>query len=97
MIRQSVSALLSRASGRRGVNSDGVIFWVSGCRFPNRAIVRVPMPYWAAVRASGAAGLGARAQRLLDDGLQGTRTAAALGAAAETAVDLSGVAGKFLR
>ena len=97
MIRQSVSALLSRGRGHRRANSDGAILKVSGCRFPNRAIVRVPMPHWAAVRASGAAGLGARAQRLVDDGLQGTRTAAALGAAAETAVDLSGVAGKFLR
>jgi hypothetical protein len=50
-----------------------------------------------AVRASGKAGLGARAQRFLDDGLDGTRTTAAFGAATETSVDLLGIAGKVLR
>ena len=50
-----------------------------------------------AVRTAGAAGLGAGAQRLVDDGLDGTRAAAAFGAAAETAVNLLGVTGKLLR
>ena len=50
-----------------------------------------------AVRTSGAAGLGTGAERLVDDGLDGARAAAALGAATEAAVDLLGVAGKVLR
>ena len=50
-----------------------------------------------AVRTTDAAGLGAGAQRLIDDGLDGARATAALGAASETAVDLLGVAGKLLR
>ena len=50
-----------------------------------------------AVRASGAAGLGAGAQGLVDDGLDGARAAAAFGAAAEAAIDLLGVARKVLR
>jgi hypothetical protein len=49
------------------------------------------------VRTAGAAGLGAGAQRLVDDGLDGARTTAALGTASETAVNLLGVAGKVLR
>ena len=51
----------------------------------------------AAVRASGAAGLGAGTKGVVDDGLDGTRASATLGAAAETAVDLLGVARKVLR
>ena len=50
-----------------------------------------------AVRTAGAAGLGAGAQRLVDDGLDGARATAALGAAAETTVNLLGVTGKMLR
>jgi hypothetical protein len=49
-----------------------------------------------AVRASGAAGLGAGAERLIDDGLDGARASAALGAAAEASIDLLGIAGKVL-
>ena len=41
-----------------------------------------------AVRAACAAGLGARAQRFVDDGLDGAGTAAAFGAATEAAIDL---------
>ena len=41
-----------------------------------------------AVRAAGAAGLGAGAKRFVDDGLDGACAAAAFGAAAEAAVDL---------
>lgn len=50
-----------------------------------------------AVGTAGAAGLGAGAQRLIDDGLDRARTTAALGAASETPVNLLGVAGKVLR
>jgi hypothetical protein len=42
-----------------------------------------------AVRAAAAAGLGAGAQRLVDDLLDGTGAAAAFGTAAEAAIDLS--------
>ena len=50
-----------------------------------------------AVRAAGAAGLGAGAERLLDNALDGARAAAALGTAAETAIDLLGIPGKVFR
>ena len=50
-----------------------------------------------AMRASGAAGLGAGAQRLVDDRLDGACTAAAFRAAAEAAIDLLGVARKVFR
>ena len=51
----------------------------------------------AAVRASGAAGLGARTESVVNDGLDGTRASATLGAATETAVDLLGIARKRFR
>jgi len=44
-----------------------------------------------AVRATNAAGLGAGAERFVDDGFDGPRAAAAFGAATETAIDLLGV------
>jgi len=44
-----------------------------------------------AVRAAGAAGFGAGPKGFVDDGLDGARTAAALGAATEAAIDLFGV------
>jgi hypothetical protein len=50
-----------------------------------------------AVRAAGTAGLGAGAQRLVDDGLDGAGTSATFGAAAEAAVDLLGIARKSIR
>ena len=50
-----------------------------------------------AVRASGTAGLGAGAERLVNDGLDGARAPAAFGAAAETAVNLLGIAWKGIR
>ena len=49
-----------------------------------------------AVRTTGAAGLGASSQRLIDDGLDRARATATLGATAETAVDLLGVAWQVL-
>jgi hypothetical protein len=50
-----------------------------------------------AVRASSAAGLGTSPERFIDDGLDGTRTAAALGAAAETVIDLLGTTRQVVR
>jgi hypothetical protein len=48
------------------------------------------------MRTSGPAGLGAGAQRLVDDGLNGACATATLGAATEAPVDLLGIAGKVL-
>jgi hypothetical protein len=45
----------------------------------------------AAVRAAGAALLGAGAERFIDDGLDGARAPAAFGAAAEATVNLFGI------
>ena|ERR1700759_5349936 len=50
-----------------------------------------------AMRAGGAAGLGAGAQGLVDDGLDRARATAALGAASEASIELLGVAGEMLR
>ncbi len=49
-----------------------------------------------AVGASRAAGLNAGAQRLVHDFLNGSRAAAAFGAAAQTAIDLPGCAREVL-
>jgi hypothetical protein len=48
-----------------------------------------------AVRASGAAGFGASAERFVDNGLDGARASATLGAAAEAAIDLLGITRKL--
>jgi len=45
-----------------------------------------------AVGAAGAASLGAGAERLVDNGLDGTSATAAFGTAAEAAIDLLGIA-----
>ena len=50
-----------------------------------------------AVRTAGAAGRGAGAQRLIDDGLDRACATAAFGAASKTSVNLLGVAAKLLR
>ena len=50
-----------------------------------------------AVGATGAAGLGAGTQGLVDDRLDGACAPAAFGAAAEATVDLLGIAGKVRR
>jgi hypothetical protein len=50
-----------------------------------------------AVRAAGAASLGTGTQRLVDDGLDRARAAAAFGAAAEATIDLLGIPGEVLR
>jgi hypothetical protein len=49
------------------------------------------------VPATGQAAIDAGTERLLDDGRDGARAAAAFGAAAETAIDLLGVPGKLVR
>ena len=51
----------------------------------------------AAVRASGAAGLGARTESVVNDGLDGARASSTFGAATEAAVDLLGTARKGFR
>ncbi len=58
-------------------------------------VMRVGMS--GAMRAAGAAGLGAGAQRLVNNALDGARAAAAFGAAAETAIDLLGIPGEVFR
>ena len=67
---------------------------VTGMRMIDTA-VRVGVG--GAVRAAGTAGLGASAQRFLDNALDGARAASAFGAAAETAIDLLGIPGKVFR
>ena len=49
-----------------------------------------------AVRAAEAAGLGAGAQSLVNDGLDGARASAAFGAAAEATIDLLGIARQII-
>src|SRR5262245_56857498 len=49
------------------------------------------------MRATGAAGLGAGAERLIDDGLDGAGAATAFGVAAKTAIDLLRAARKVRR
>ena len=49
------------------------------------------------MRTAGAAGLGAGAERFVDDGLDGARAPAAFGAAAEAAIDLLGIARQIVR
>ena len=50
-----------------------------------------------AMRAPGTAGLGACAQGLVDDGLEGARAPAAFGATTETAVNLLGATRQIIR
>jgi hypothetical protein len=50
-----------------------------------------------AVRASSTAGLGTSPKRLIDDGLDGARAAAALGATTETIIDLLGTPRQIVR
>jgi hypothetical protein len=50
-----------------------------------------------AVRAPRTAGLGACAQSVVNDGLDGARAATAFGTAAEATVDLLGIPGKVFR
>lgn len=48
-----------------------------------------------AVRAAGAAGLGAGAESLINDGFDGARASATFGAAAEATINLLGMARKI--
>ena len=69
----------------------------SGDDFERKFAVDVLMRPGPAVRASGMAGLGASTERLVNDGLDGARASATLGAATETAVDLLGIARELFR
>jgi hypothetical protein len=62
-----------------------------------RVLLDVPTRFGAGVRATGAAGLDASAERLVDDSLDGARAATAFGAAAEAAINLLGISGKVFR
>ena len=57
----------------------------------------VDVRFGPAVRTAGLAGLGAGAERLLDDGLHRASTAATFDAATEAAIDLPGIARKIIR
>ena len=59
--------------------------------------VAVDVRLGPAVRTAGPAGLGAGAERLLDDGLNRARAAATFDAATEAAIDLPGIARKVIR
>jgi hypothetical protein len=74
-----------------------VIFEISADGLKGESRFGVLMLRIMAVRTSGPAGLGASTQRVVDDGLDGARATAALGAATEAPVDLLGIAGKVLR
>ena len=71
---------------------------VSGSSFEGELAVRARVRIrqvrdrLAAVRASGAAGLGARTESVVNDGLDGARASSTFGAATEAAVDLLGIA-----
>jgi hypothetical protein len=65
--------------------------------FDRGRIVAVGVRTRLTVRAAGTAGLGAGSERLVDDGLDGARTAAAFGAAAEATIELLGVPGQIFR
>jgi hypothetical protein len=49
------------------------------------------------MRTASTASLGAGAERLVDDGLDGARAAAAFGATAEATIDLLGIPGEVFR
>ena len=88
-----------RPNGRRAKQR---YFQISGGSFKRQpgvgVLVNVPTNMLVrrgpGVRASGTAGLGAGAERLVDDGFDGARATAAFGAAAEAAIDLLGISGK---
>src|SRR3979490_2939109 len=94
-----------RGSNPPAKRQDGrpTIFEVSGGSFEGEFAVHVRVGirqvgnHLAAVRASGAAGLGAGTEGVVNDGLDGTRASATLGAATETAVDLLGIARELFR
>jgi len=102
MIRQSVSGLAfgscviahrcKRRPGKANVIPEG-----SGDGFERQRGVDVLMRGGLAVRAAGPASLGASAQSLVNDGLDGARASAAFGAATEAAINLLGTTRKVLR
>jgi hypothetical protein len=72
-------------------------FRVLGGGFERESGVDVRFRHGVAMRTTGTAGLGASAQSLLNDALDGAGAPATFGAAAEAAVKLLGVARKTFR
>lgn len=72
---------------------------ISGDRFERHRVVVIRLGFCPGqiVRASRTAGLGAGAQGLVDDRLDGARATTAFGAAAKTAIDLLGIARQVFR
>ena len=94
--------LLSHIAGRSNPLPKGsdsgkqAIFEVSGGSERELGIdLRLDVPL--AVGASRATGLGASTKSLVNDGLDGARAPATFSAAAETAVELLGIAGQIFR
>ena len=69
----------------------------SGGCYQGQIGVAVRVGVSGTVRAAGTTGLGAGAQRLVDNALDGACTAAAFGAAAEATIELLGVPGEVFR
>src|SRR6185369_12962199 len=69
-------------------------YWKGSGRREGEFDLSFGLVFGRAVRASGAASLGAGAERVVDDGLDGTGAAAAFGAATEAPVDLLGATRK---
>ena len=72
------------------VSDDGLEGQIGGGMLVMGVLVR----FGPGMRTTRTAGLGASPERLVDDGLDGARAAAAFGAAAEAAIDLLGISGK---
>ena len=91
--RSAKKAVGTAKSGRFAGESQGVAGDSAGCECEGRDgfLGRFVIGGVATVRAAGAAFLGAGTKGLFDDGLDGTRAAAALGTAAKAAVNLLGV------
>ena len=90
-----MGATASATSGRDNAQIRRMAGFSGGSQRELNVVVRFRRN--AAVRAAGAAGLGAGAQRLVDDGLDGSRASSALGAATEASVNLLGVSGEIFR
>ena len=72
-----------------------MIFQVSGDSFERELAGNLRVRTRPAVRAAGAAGLGAGTERFINDGLDGARASATFGATAEATINLLGIARKI--
>jgi hypothetical protein len=97
--RPAKKAVGTAKSGRFAGESQGVAGDSAGCKCEGRDgfLGWFVIGGVAAVRAAGAAFLGAGTKGLFDDGLDGTRATAAFGAAAKAAVNLLGIPRHFRR